>query len=200
MALNKIEAEFLVFEGGDIFQGQAIVSQPIVTIAAGTIAVSPNTTFNLSDANAVSLFNGLNTRVMQASHLRWLTHLLFGIVTWMNIGTFYRLPHLSECPLLELPNLRRVLVGFAYRWRDVAMVEGRYADVVEELRVDDSGDGAEVTAVTARSMREIHPIVELTVVTAVQATRPLMQALRQAGIEVAWGEIRSGITRRRDRV
>ncbi|KAH9903774.1 hypothetical protein F4778DRAFT_790860 [Xylariomycetidae sp. FL2044] len=108
-----------------------------------------------------------------------------------------------------LPALERIVVGFLHRWRDVAVFEGAYGACVAEVRVrlrryeppPPPAHGASPWHVQVQVPPGVRcrPLCQRVIRNVVRDTEAGVARLRRAGVEVVWGLVREGFTRRPDR-
>ncbi|KAH8648605.1 hypothetical protein BX600DRAFT_475536 [Xylariales sp. PMI_506] len=121
-------------------------------------------------------------------------------------------------PFSLLPNLQLLYVGFARRWPEVVLVEGRFNDILVEVDVvlqcnsydDDDDDGdidmdwASGTSGPAQSPRvrspvALHPGLEVAIIETVESSRAYVEAMTRMGIWVIWVVVMDeGLVRRRE--
>ncbi|KAI3324887.1 hypothetical protein HD806DRAFT_521900 [Xylariaceae sp. AK1471] len=185
----------------NINQGQHL--RPMSSSYLGDWPYHYEATFFMDEWTAIETFNLLNTNRITTGKLSWLRNLMLDRRTFQHMLCGYHSFARSRpgAPFTELPSLRTIVVGFVYRWQDVATVEGRYDDVVTEVKVrrtqGEEEDEEEQWALSCIS-RDLHPMIELMIVSTVRQTSKEVADLETAGIEVVWGVIRKGITRRPD--
>jgi hypothetical protein len=124
------------------------------------------TTFFMDEGTAIEAFNRLATNRISTGRLNWLQNLMLDRRAFQRLLCGYHSFARSRpgAPFTELPSLRKIVVGFVYRWQDVAMVEGRYDDVVTEVKVrrtpGEDEEEEEQWALLCPS-RGLHPMIEL---------------------------------------
>ncbi|KAI1500171.1 hypothetical protein F5X99DRAFT_429961 [Biscogniauxia marginata] len=159
------------------------------------------TTFFMDEPTAVEVFQLLHRNAIQPQTLGWLRNLMLDKRTFQHVlGEQHSFSHdRGGGPFVYLPGLKRIVVGFLYRFQDVAMLEGRYDDVVTEVQVvEDPEADDEAFRWIVRSPHALHPMLELIILTTARQTRAEVNAIEEAGINVVWGVIESGVTRRPD--
>ncbi|RYO76219.1 hypothetical protein DL766_002954 [Monosporascus sp. MC13-8B] len=174
--------------------------RPLVSLSVGDRPFHQETTFFLDETTAVELFNQLHVGNFRGPSFAWLRSILVDRRTFQHLLCGYHVFSRTQgAPFTFLPRLRKIFVGFMYRWQDVALVEGPFDEVVTEIQVRLTPDTAEdEPSWTIYSPYHIHPILGTMIVSTVQQTFSEVESLREAGIEVGWCLIKTGITRRPD--
>ncbi|RYP12949.1 hypothetical protein DL767_010975 [Monosporascus sp. MG133] len=174
--------------------------RPLVSLSVGDRPFHQETTFFLDEATAVELFNQLHVGNFKAPNFTWLRNILVDRRTFQHLVCGYHVfSRRPGAPFTFLARLRKILVGFMYRWQDVALVEGPFDEVVAEMQVCPTPDTAgDEPSWTLYSPYHIHPILGTMIVSTVQQTLSEVESLREAGIEVGWCLIKTGVTRRPD--
>ncbi|KAI1819104.1 hypothetical protein F4861DRAFT_534738 [Xylaria intraflava] len=172
-------------------QGQNQNIRPIKSLSIGDKLYHYDATFSMDEASAIEMFNSLCTGRQTGAQFGWLRNLLVDKRTFLHLLSGYHDFARSRpgAPFTELPGLRRIVVGFAYRFQDVAVVEGSYDDVVTEVEViripGRNGEAANCSIVP----REIHSMIELMIISTACQTTNEVADLESAGIEVVWASI-----------
>ncbi|RYP83576.1 hypothetical protein DL769_001330 [Monosporascus sp. CRB-8-3] len=174
--------------------------RPLVSLSVGDRPFHQETTFFLDEATAVELFNQLHVGNFRAPNFVWLKNILVDRRTFQHLVCGYHVfSRMTSALFTFLPRLRKILVGFMYRWQDVALVEGPFDEVVTEIQVGPTPDTAEdEPSWTIYAPYHTHPILGMMIVSTVQQTLSEVESLREAGIEVCWCLIKTGVTRRPD--
>ncbi|KAI8623777.1 hypothetical protein F5Y19DRAFT_350380 [Xylariaceae sp. FL1651] len=158
-------------------------------------------TFFMGELAAVEMFNVLCVYPPAFGHFRWLRNIMLDRRTFLHImsGHHSLASRRGRAPFTELPSLRRIVVGFVYRFHEVAVAEGRYDDVVTEVQVTRRAtDGEEEEWDLASGQNEIHPMIGVMILDTVRQTTKEVNDMKEAGIKVVWGVINTGLTRRPD--
>ncbi|KAK8133232.1 hypothetical protein PG999_001405 [Apiospora kogelbergensis] len=234
MGRVQLPARHVTFPGASVAHPDiGLVEHPLVSEAVdnddgggggGGLYNPAATVFYLDHASLMALFRdaAAMTTPPPADRFAWLTDLLLDRRTFEHLLWVPRPSRRPTAqPFASLPGLRRLVVGFLHRWQDVAVLEGPYGDVVEELDVDvyysanprstaadpdDNGEGRStdvddeptVSYVAVRPRRVVHPMITHIITETVLHTASSVRALNRAGVRVTWAVIRQGVTRRRD--
>ncbi|KAK6829809.1 hypothetical protein PG987_010393 [Apiospora arundinis] len=235
----QLPARLVTFPGTDIAHPDlGLLDEPLISEPAdgasgaggdgGTRLFNPAATvFYTDQPSLLALFNAVAMGLAPAGRFAWLTDLLldrrtFEHVLWLSrpSGAGRR----PNVPFPALPGLRRLVVGFLHRWQDVAVLEGPYPDVVEEIDVDvyhrgrrrvvspdsssnsgeeggqddDEDDGLIVDYVVVRPRRAVHSMIIQLVSETVLHTAASVRALNRAGVQVTWAVVWQGVTRRHE--
>ncbi|KAI2638339.1 hypothetical protein GGS21DRAFT_507796, partial [Xylaria nigripes] len=96
-----------------------------------------DSTYYMSADTVLKTFRSLHTHDLVPEKLKWLRNLLIDRRTFLLLmtETLSFSQDRPEAPFTNLPSLRKIVVGCASRFLDIAVAEGRYDDVVTEVTV-----------------------------------------------------------------
>ncbi|KAI1492724.1 hypothetical protein F5X96DRAFT_625165 [Biscogniauxia mediterranea] len=159
------------------------------------------TAFFMDEATAVEVFRLLHGNALRPQAVGWLRNLVLDRRAFQHVlGGYHVFAHdRGGGPFVLLPSLRKIVVGAMHPFPSIALLEGRYDDVLTEVQiVEDPEAEDEERRLAVQSPYELPPSLEVIIIDAVRQTRADVSALEQAGINVVWGVIRGGITERPD--
>ncbi|KAI0594812.1 hypothetical protein F4775DRAFT_419619 [Biscogniauxia sp. FL1348] len=160
------------------------------------------TAFFMNEPTAVEVFRLLRRHALQPQTLGWLRNLVLDKRAFQHVlGGYHVFSHGrgGGGPFILLPSLEKIVVGVMHPLPNIALLEGRYDDVLTEVQIVENPEAEdEEIQLVVQSPYELPLDLELVITDAARQTRADVRALEEAGINVVWGVIRGGITERPD--
>ncbi|KAI5921057.1 hypothetical protein F4810DRAFT_382613 [Camillea tinctor] len=159
------------------------------------------TTFFMNEPTVIEVFQLIHRNELWPETLDWLRNVMLDRRAFQCVlGGYHNFSDDRRGgPFINLPSLKKIVVGVMHHSQDIALLEGRYDDVLTEVQIAENPEPKdEQSRWVVQSPYKLHPVIELMILTAVHQTRADVGALEEAGIRVVWGIIRGGITRRPD--
>ncbi|KAI0015701.1 hypothetical protein F4780DRAFT_48406 [Xylariomycetidae sp. FL0641] len=171
----------------DINQGS--VERRMSSLPLGPRPYRRGTTFFMVEATAIRVFG---------TRIAWLTNVMIPSRAFQHMLGLARnsSPGEAGAPFVRMPGLRRLVVCFRRYLNGVFMIEGAYHRTVLEVEVSTQADSEGHERLTATLPEGVHPMLGLMINEAARQTERDVLSLRQAGIEVVWAVVQSGVTMR----